>query len=399
VAKELKKEIQKEIDEFENEKDKLIEKGGLFYTQKRVRKFEPSYYFKDIANILENIEPSDLKFGQFYTTYIMTKELNIGKLTQNDYEIIEKAMLKIERKMRKDEEDLEEIKFSIIDELERLYKKAKRKVDKKEIVFNKGKAYTLSKEYKLDARSLYHRFLEHGLIGRSFVKKPVMTESYGSSTAGKAKKILEDIEADGVLSDLEEDNRYIVAFQLTKVLERALESVSNSPQKYKKWMQKYAKEIGKNSKAIKWKTPLGLEIKQVEYKAKTIKVSIGKGRKVNFKVYSNDIDSSKHTKGFSPNFIHSLDATHLLMTINGLKEIGIKDIVTVHDSFATHANDIDKMSKILRRAFIELHKKEILEKLAIYFRENFDIKPKKIPYVDRGEFDLDEVLNSEYFFA
>ena len=402
VAEALKVLMQKEYDEFLDEKDSLEEKDGLYYEKKLTSKIEISFYFDKVAGFLETLEPNVLNAMQFYSTYIMENKTKLKlAFTKEEFELLEKELLKIERKMRKEvgDDDLEELKFSMIDELEKFYKRAKRDLKAGKIKEKKEKVLRYKQEYKLDARSLYERLLKEDMIKRGFVKKPVMTESYGSSTAGKAKKILEDLEGVGILSELDEDSRYIIAFQLTKVLEKALTSVSDSPQKYKKWMKSYAKEIAKTNSAIKWKTSLGLEVEQVEYKSKKVKVSIGKGRKVEFKVYTDEIDTREHSKGLSPNFIHSLDATHLMMSINGLKQVGINDVITVHDSFATHANDVGKMSKVLRKAFVALHKKEILEELTEFFYERFEVEKKEIPYVDEENFNLEEIMNSEYFFA
>jgi len=88
-----------------------------------------------------------------------------------------------------------------------------------------------------------------------------------------------------------------------------------------------------------------------------------------------------------------------MMTLNALSQRAIDDIVTVHDSFATHANDVTLLSKTLREAFVALHKKEILPELCDFWEEVFGVDQKKIPYVDKDSFNLDEILNSEYFFA
>ena len=404
VAEALKVKMREEFDEFSSEKGTLIEEGSFYYKEQLKPKLELSFYFDKVAEFLETIDPYDLNSMQFYTTYMMQNSEKIEwgiKISERELDLFEKELGKIERKMRKDvgDDDLEEVKYSIRDELEKLSKRAKRDLKSKKIINEKNRVIRNEIEKKIDARSLYEVFLEKSIVNRSFVKKPVMTESYGSSTAGKAKKILEDLEGVGILSDLDEDNRYSVAFQLTKVLEKALTSVSDSPQKYKKWMKSYAHEIAKMQKAIKWKTPLDLEVKQVEYKAKKVKVSIGKGRKVEFKVYTDEIDTKEHSKGLSPNYIHSLDATHLMMTINELKKEGITDIITVHDSFATHANDVGIMSKALRKTFIELHKNSLLEELRLFFEEQFEVGKKNIPYVDESGFDLEAIMESDYFFA
>ena len=87
------------------------------------------------------------------------------------------------------------------------------------------------------------------------------------------------------------------------------------------------------------------------------------------------------------------------MTINALKEVSINDVITVHDSFATHANDVGKMSLVLREAFVNLHKHKVLEELTLFFNEQFEVKQKKIPYVDKNGFDLDSIMESKYFFG
>lgn len=406
VATALKNKMQEEYDAFLSEKDSFVEKeNGLFYSIKKVDTFEPFYFFDKVANFLEELNPNELAPKKFYSSYAMSNKKKIDfdgvKITQKEFTIMENKLDSVERKVRNEvgDDDLEELKYSIIDELEKLSKRAKRQLENRKLIEKKGKVFKQEEKSILEARSLYKKFLDEGIIKRGFVKKPVMTESYGSSTAGKAKKLLEDIEANGILSELDEDTRYIVAFQMTKVLEKALTEVSDSPQKYKKWMKSYAKEITQKERAILWETPLGLEVKQVEFKAKKVKVSIGGGRRVEFKVYTDELDTSSHTKGLSPNYIHSLDATHLIMTINALKEVSINDVITVHDSFATHANDVGKMSLVLREAFVNLHKHKVLEELTLFFNEQFEVKQKKIPYVDKNGFDLDSIMESKYFFG
>jgi len=401
VAIELKSLVSKEIEKFEKKKEKLIEKDGLFYKEEEKEIFEPYYHLETISKYLEEIDENSLKPLQYYTSYLFenfSKEMNFNI---KELDKIEKTVQTIERKVRKKvgDNDLEEIKLSIIDEFYPLIQKAKRAERRGNIFLKRGKAFSRKKELKLEASSLYSRFIDKDLINRSFVKSPVMTESYGSSTEGKAKALLDKIESKGVLSDLDEDSRYLVAFEITKLLEDALSLVSSSPAKYKRWMKRYASDIVKTDHPIIWKTPLGLEVKQVDFQAKRVKVSIANGRKVEFKTFTDKLDKTAHKKGLAPNFIHSLDASHLMMSVNALAKRGISDIVTVHDSFATHANDVGVLSITLREAFIALHQKEILKELTDFWQECFEIKQKKISYVDKDNFDLNEILKSDYFFA
>jgi len=402
VAEALKVKMQEEYAHFWAEKESAIEEEDFFYLEEERFEFEPSYYLEPLIAFLKNLKPSDLKATQFYTTYLREQEATIvwdTKLNVKDKDAILTHCEEKERELRKEyEDDLEELKESMVEDLENLVKRANRRLKKEKLVKEKGKVCSKVLKRVLDPRSVYQKFIEAGMIKRGFVKSPVMTESYGSSTKGKAKKVLEDIEANGILSKLKEEERYLVALAITRLLEKALTQVSDSPQKYKKWMKNYAKEVASQS-AISWKTPLGLEVTQVEFQSKKVKVSIGGGRKVDFRVYTDEIDKKGHQNGFSPNYIHSLDATHLIMTINRLKEENIEDIVTVHDSFATHANDVDRLSTSLKEAFVALHKQEVLPELTDFFETTYGIKQKKIPYVDKEGFELEEIMNSAYFFA
>jgi len=402
VAIELKKLMQKEYEKFEEEREEYIEKNGLFYVEVEEEKFEPSYYFDKYSGFLESVEVTSLKYGQFFSTYI-DENFDELKFTKEKLNEINNALVKLERKVRKEvgEEDLDEIQDSMIDELDRLCKRAKRDLKRGKIAVDKKDcAVSKIKVQKLVSSSFYKKLLDEEKINRSFVKGPVMTESYGSGTKAKARAILEDLEGTNLLIDIEESQRFIVAQEITKLFEQALKSVSKSPSKYKNWMKSYAKSMAKKS-SVKWKTPLGLEIEQVEYKSNRVKVPISGGfsRKVSFKIFTDERDEQKHIQGFSPNYIHSLDASHLMMTINELQKEGISDIVTVHDSFATHANDVGIMSKILRDSFVALHESEILEAFRVYVKKEYEFEGREVPYVDREYFDLKKIVESEYFFC
>ncbi|KAH9475704.1 DNA-directed RNA polymerase 3, chloroplastic [Psilocybe cubensis] len=68
------------------------------------------------------------------------------------------------------------------------------------------------------------------------------------------------------------------------------------------------------------------------------------------------------TTAFPPNFIHSLDATHMLLTAIKCNDRGLT-FASIHDSYWTHACDIDTMSEAIRETFISLHQSDILNKL------------------------------------
>ena len=60
-----------------------------------------------------------------------------------------------------------------------------------------------------------------------------------------------------------------------------------------------------------------------------------------------------------PNFIHSLDATHMLMCAARCRDDDVT-FASVHDSYWSHASSIDQLSKNIRETFIELHSRDII---------------------------------------
>jgi DNA-directed RNA polymerase len=109
------------------------------------------------------------------------------------------------------------------------------------------------------------------------------------------------------------------------------------------------------------------------------------------------VNKQKQNTAFPPNFVHSLDSTHMMYTALDCQEQGIT-FAAVHDSFWAHATNISPMNRVLRKQFINLHGSPLLENLyenftSRYPKEKFPAIPK------RGEFDLNEIEKSTYFFS
>jgi len=115
------------------------------------------------------------------------------------------------------------------------------------------------------------------------------------------------------------------------------------------------------------------------------------------------VSPQKHRTAFPPNFVHSLDSTHMFLTALGCKNEGIT-YASVHDSYWTHGCDVDRMGEILRDKFIDLHSKPILKNLRNYWIKKFDPNGTKglanrlKPIPERGAFNLKNVKESPYFF-
>lgn len=98
---------------------------------------------------------------------------------------------------------------------------------------------------------------------------------------------------------------------------------------------------------------------------------------------------------FPPNFVHSLDGSHMMMTAVACKRAGLNfagcstladceplmllcnmnlflsrcssNVAGVHDSYWTHACDVEQLNRILREKFVELYGTPILENVRMHF--------------------------------
>jgi DNA-directed RNA polymerase len=123
--------------------------------------------------------------------------------------------------------------------------------------------------------------------------------------------------------------------------------------------------------SIIWTTPLKMPIVQPYRKDgfQKIKTKI-QDITVIKKSQQDEVDKRKQLQAFPPNFIHSLDASHMLLSALKASEMGL-DFAAVHDSFWTHASDIPNLNVILRDAFVRMHTEDIVDRLAAEFSARY----------------------------
>lgn len=95
----------------------------------------------------------------------------------------------------------------------------------------------------------------------------------------------------------------------------------------------------------------------------------------------------KQALGAAPNIVHSLDAAHLMMTLDRAKDY---HITTIHDSFGGLFADIPNIYKIVRETFYELYMTEPLDNIL----EQIGQEP-----FEKGLYDVSDILKSEYAFS
>ena len=239
-----------------------------------------------------------------------------------------------------------------------------------------------------------------GLISRKVVKQTVMTSVYGVTFVGARKQIgnrLRELADDGDLVGLDEDDLYHASCYLANLTLGAIDEMFDGANRVKDWLTSCAREVAAMGQPLTWITPMGLPVVQ-PYRKPDRYIVHTVMQKVTIADQSDEcpVNSSRQTSAFPPNYVHSLDSTHMMMTALECEKVGMT-FTAVHDSFWTHAADIDEMNDKLRSAFVELHEQPLLDEL----RETLKLQYPSMdiaPVPARGKLDLNTVKDSPYFF-
>lgn len=256
--------------------------------------------------------------------------------------------------------------------------------------------------------------LLQGKVTRKVVKQTVMTTVYGVTFIGAKKQIEKQLKERG---DIPAEHLYSTSLFLGRIVLESIGDVFKGATAIQTWLNRSARLIAKsippsrigsamqaqraisrkaalkpqaNSKSripkeqmtsVIWTTPLGLPVVQPYRKPK--KKQVATALQTVFIIDPSvpaEVDARAQATAFPPNFIHSLDATHMMMTA-----LACKDKIafaSVHDSYWTHASSVDEMSVILRDTFIELHSQDILGKLREEFIQRYEghvVPVSKVP--------------------
>lgn len=256
--------------------------------------------------------------------------------------------------------------------------------------------------------------LIEGELGRKVVKQTVMTTVYGVTFIGAREQIARQLVARGgihaediypvsayvarkVLASIGDlfagaraiqdwltlcarliarsipESRLIQATEATEIAPRARGrrrsiELDDKGRRDQAKAKNLAKEL---MTAVAWTTPLGLPVVQPYRKGakKQVMTSLQT-------VYITDphqmteVAPMKQATAFPPNYIHSLDATHMLLTAAACNMEGVT-FASVHDSYWTHASTVEQMSDKIRDQFIHLHSNDLIGQLRKDFLEAY----------------------------
>lgn len=238
-------------------------------------------------------------------------------------------------------------------------------------------------------------------LKRKTIKQTVMTTVYGVTFVGAKKQIYSQLrhltEPGAELEHLGDDVIYGASGYLAMLTLSSQGELFASANRVKSWLRQVAVEVARCGQPISWMTPMGLPVVQPYRHAKKHRV---KTHMQEVTVVRDDdqlpVSKPRQKSAFPPNFVHSLDSTHMMMTALECEKRDI-EYTAVHDSYWTHACTVDELNNVLRDQFVELHSQPLLEEL----HESLTIRYPDAQFDDvpePGSLDLDEVKSSEYFF-
>ncbi|KAJ7943280.1 DNA-directed RNA polymerase [Quillaja saponaria] len=248
------------------------------------------------------------------------------------------------------------------------------------------------KDPRTNPNAVHARFLINQ-VDRKLVKQTVMTSVYGVTYIGARDQIKRRLKER--CATVDDSELFAASCYAAKTTLTALGEMFEAARSIMNWLGECAKVIALENQPVRWTTPLGLPVIQ-PYRIlgrHLIKTSL---QVLTLQRETDKVMVKRQRTAFPPNFVHSLDGSHMMMTAVACKKAGL-NFAGVHDSYWTHACDVDEMNRILREKFVELYEAPILEDLLESFKKSFPTLD--FPHLpERGDFDLKEVLASPYFF-
>jgi DNA-directed RNA polymerase len=240
-------------------------------------------------------------------------------------------------------------------------------------------------------------------ITRACAKRPTMTQPYGSTPHSCRAYVngwyLEQVRA-GKPDPFDEETRFQATAYLSTHIWNAISHVVGRPREAMAWLQKTARKLANAEKPMYWVSPSGFPCYQAypKWMEKSIRTKIGeKVYRVKFREDTDKLSPKRQAQGSSPNFVHSLDAACLHLTVNRCAEQGISNFAMVHDSYGTHCTQADKLAHEIRQSMHHIFSDDQLLKLKTHLEHINELTLDPLPAY--GSFDINDVLNSKYIFS
>lgn len=236
-----------------------------------------------------------------------------------------------------------------------------------------------------------------GRITRKTVKRAVMTTPYGVTDRG----IRDQLVSDGHTADIDRTQRGAAADYLRDKIVEAMANTISAAKDIMAYIQAVARVMADANVPMRWTTPAGSQVQQSYYSLARQEVKTLQGSLI---LWAEDpllgLNARKNALAAAPNYIHSMDAAHLQLTVNAAAKEGITSFSMIHDSFGCHAADMGKLSAILREQMVSIYEDDWLLRFHQEQRERMGDNADRLPEPPaRGSFDVRQVRSAEFAFA
>ena len=240
-------------------------------------------------------------------------------------------------------------------------------------------------------------------IRKGIAKRGSMTRAYSAGQRKIAENMYYDCKTEGYTKKyrITKDDCDLLA----KNLILAINDTCVGPLKTMKFLQKVTDFIiSSGETCLQWTTPSGFPVMYEVWKQKNMTIrgtirGLGQvGHSIKIPVTTKDGDlipcRRSFASGCSPNFVHSMDAAHMAKVI----ETFSGNFGAIHDSFSTHACDVDKLVEHTKWQFAMLYNCDnFFNRIESMLIENF--KDYNVTQPELGDLKIEEVVSSDYFFS
>jgi hypothetical protein len=227
---------------------------------------------------------------------------------------------------------------------------------------------------------------------RDLLKQPIMTLPYGVTKPGMLDQIKEACEWLGIVAPGGAMTR------LRDHIWRAIEEKLPGAMETREYIRAIAQHCLDRDTYMQWVTPSGFPVDNRYRKSRAPRVRLPfLGQSV--KIADGYTDEPRETKIINSavaNVTHSLDAAHLVLSVNAAVEMGITSLMTIHDSYATLAPDVHHFGQRRRWALAKMY--WTYNPLAALRATNLPPGANDLPLPDFDiDFDVVALGESEYF--
>lgn len=239
-------------------------------------------------------------------------------------------------------------------------------------------------------------------IDRKITKRPVMVLPYGGTQRSCLDYVYEAVKERGSYP-FSDEMLHKATVYLGGVVWGSIGEVVVAARLAMGWLKSVASVVSKENLPIQWTTPSGFPVVQAYpvMESQRIECRLFGDRFVpRMDVASQtEIDKRRQANGVAPNFVHSMDASALIDTVNRAAAAGVTKFAMIHDSYGTSAGQTATLSAALREAFVSMYEEnDVLENfLHDVVPEGLRLGIPSAPFV--GGLDLQKVKQSTYFFA